>query len=442
MSKGWITAWGLGSVGFGGASLIVPLYLVDLGGDPVMLGVLAAVAAFVGVPGALIFGRIADKTGKRRSLVLSMLGLLAAMLLVIPATRSTGFVIVANGVIWFAFAASTPVVTLLAVADVAESEWSKQIAILNKYQGVGWAVGLLLGAIWTGAGAQFLTPETVLTSFFYVIAGCSIGGLIIGLRYFPPDSAVDTPASGTRIRRALRRADRFSVRAATFPFTPGRTDFRGLDIRRFVHRFTPNLALYFGGVFVFFAGFSAFFAPLPIFLSETGFSSNDIFLLYLINSLGAAVFFGAAGKLSARYDVTLVQAAGLLGRGVAIPSVALIGAAFGISTAGFWTVGAMFGLIGITWAVIAVTAGTLVTQLAPVTIRGEALGVYAALGALAGGVGSIIGGWLAATSYLLAFATAGGLVVAGAVVVFELRRRLAASNPPVATDNQSSVGSR
>lgn len=40
-------------MGLGGASLIVPLYVVELGGGPVTLGVLAAVAAVAGAPGTL-----------------------------------------------------------------------------------------------------------------------------------------------------------------------------------------------------------------------------------------------------------------------------------------------------------------------------------------------------------------------------------------------------
>lgn len=53
MSERWLPAWGLAALAFGGASLIVPLYVVELGGDAFALGVLFASASFVGVPGAL-----------------------------------------------------------------------------------------------------------------------------------------------------------------------------------------------------------------------------------------------------------------------------------------------------------------------------------------------------------------------------------------------------
>lgn len=429
MSKGWLYAWGLGSVALGGASLIVPLYVVALGGTPFTLGVLASVAAFVGVPGALVFGRLADRTGKRRLFVLAALAIVAVSLLFMPVLESIAVVVAANGAIWFAFAAATPVLTLFAVADASPGEWSDRIALLNKYQGIGWAAGLLLGAVWTGAADRFLSPEAVFDGFFVATGVCAGVGFLLGIETFPADpggSTVDDGEprlSGARLRRALRRADRFSVRTATFPFAPTRADFRGLHFRRLIERFTPELAIYYGAVFVFFTGFSGFFAPLPAFLTDTGFTAEEIFGLYLASSLASAVAFGSAGRLARRYDVGAFHAIGLLVRGAAIPAVALVGLLLGATPASLGVTAVVFAVIGLTWAVIAVTAGTLVTRLAPMTVRGEALGVYAALGAFAGGIGSVLGGWIAARGYLLAFGVAGGLVVVGAGVVLAIRRR-------------------
>jgi MFS family permease len=431
MAERWLYGWGLGSVALGGASLVVPLYVVELGGGPVALGVLAAIAAVVGVPAALGAGRIADRTGKRRAIVLAMLAVAAVGIAVVPLTDRVRPVILANGAIWFAFAAATPVLTLLAVADVPESAWSERIALLNQYQGVGWALGLLLGAVWTSVGERFLPTETVIRWLFVPLAAAAVLGLALGARTLPadPGPGSDGRVSGTRLRRAIRAADRFSVRSATFPFTVGRADFRGLHPRRFAERFTPTLALYFAAVFCFFAGFAAFFAPLPAFLTAVGFDSDGVFALYLINGLAAAALFGTAGRLTAGSDVVLLQVASLSTRAVALPAVALAGATLGATALGFGVAAVIFAVIGLTWAVIAVTAGTLVAQLAPLSIRGEALGTYAALGALAGGVGSVIGGWLAAVSYAVAFGTAGALVLLGAALVFTVRRRTASATP-------------
>jgi MFS family permease len=115
--------------------------------------------------------------------------------------------------------------------------------------------------------------------------------------------------------------------------------------------------------------------------------------------------------------------AGALGlRALAFPAVALAAGTVS-AVSGFGMLAALLAVVGATWAVIAVTASAVVTALAPRELRGEALGVYTALASVAGGLGSVLGGWLGARSYLLAFGVAGGLIAAGALLVAVRRVR-------------------
>ncbi|MFB6177998.1 MAG: MFS transporter, partial [Halobaculum sp.] len=84
MTDRWLYSWAVASVAAGAASLLVPLTLVRLGGSAFDLGLLASSAAFVGAPGAVVFGRIADKTGRRRPLVLGALAVMTGALAVLP----------------------------------------------------------------------------------------------------------------------------------------------------------------------------------------------------------------------------------------------------------------------------------------------------------------------------------------------------------------------
>lgn len=428
MARGWLYPWAIGSVAFGGASLLVPLYIIELGGDAFDLGLLAAVAAFIGVPGAIAIGRLADRHGRRRPYVLSTLLVVALTLGVIPLIGSIPMLIAANGAVWFAFAAAMPVMTLLAVDGTPAHAWSGEIARLNKYQGVGWAVGLGLGTVWTAGAAAIVDPIDAIRTCFIGLAALSLSGLLLGVRTFPADPAEVEPISGPRLRSALRTTDRFNVRAVTYPLTVARVDFGSLDPRRFISRFTPSLALYFVAILAMFTGFAAFFAPLPAFLTEVGLNTDQIFAMYLVSSVAAAVCFSAVGRLAAAVDVTILQASGLVLRGLAIPVVALVGIGLGSGPVGIGAFALVFTVIGVSWAVITVTAGTIVTTLTPVAVRGEALGLYAALTALAGGIGALVGGYIGAADFIVAFLVAGGLVVAGAAIVFSLRRSTPASH--------------
>jgi len=419
----WLYAWALGAMALGAASLLLPLYLIELGADPFLLGVLAASAAAAGAPGAFLFGRIADRTGRKRALVLGALSIIAIAMVVMPFTRSSAAVIAANVAVWFSFAAVSPVLTLLVVRGVEESAWQDRIAHLSSLQGWGWAGGLLLGALWTGIGEQYMRPIAAQRVLFFACAACTAGAAFGARLYLPTDPEMKTPTTD-RVRQAVLRARRLSLPGASFPFTPSRVF--GWSMRRFspqvlLDRFSLELVVYYGAVLLFFLGFTAFFAPLPIYLEGLGFGSGAIFWLYLVSSLGAAAYFLRAATLSQRYNDGVLQSSGLLARGLAIPAVALVGTVAGASTVGLVLETVLFLLIGVTWAIIAVTAATIVTRLAPAAIRGEALGTYAAVSAVAGGLGSLLGGALAQVSYVLAFMVAGGFVLLGALLVYRLR---------------------
>jgi MFS family permease len=228
-----------------------------------------------------------------------------------------------------------------------------------------------------------------------------------------------------------------NLQGASFPFTPGRVfewSMRRLNPKALLDRFSLELVVYYGAVLLFFLGFTSFFAPLPIYLEGIGFDTGTIFWLYLTSSLGAAAYFLRAATLSERYNDGSLQATGLLLRGLSIPSVAVVGTIAGASTIGLVFATGLFLLIGVTWAIIAVTAATIVTRLAPAAIRGEALGTYAAVSAMAGGLGSLLGGALAEVSFLLAFGISGTFVLLGAALVYRLRDTLE-DEPPTNVSN-------
>ncbi|MFB6129049.1 MAG: MFS transporter [Halorhabdus sp.] len=148
MTDRWLYPWALGSVAFGGASLLVPLYIVQLGASPVQLGLLASTAALVGAPGSILFGRLADRVDNRRPLVGLTLLTVAGSLAAIPLLSDITTIIAANAALWLVVASVVPVVTMIVVDATPESAWTRRIGRLNAFQGYGWAGGLVLaGAV-------------------------------------------------------------------------------------------------------------------------------------------------------------------------------------------------------------------------------------------------------------------------------------------------------
>jgi MFS family permease len=268
-------------------------------------------------------------------------------------------------------------------------------------------------------------PALAQRTLFFACAACGGGAVLLGARWLPDDPGAVDERRARRLSTAITRARRLPIRSATFPVGPGRVYWltRNVDPQALVDRLTPGLAGYFLAVVAVFTGFGVFWGPLPLYLTGQGYAEAVVFALYLVSSLGSAVSFAAAGRLASRHDPAALQTVGLAARGVLHPVVAVIGLVVPASVAATGLTGVVFALIGVAWALVAVTAATLVTRLSPASIRGEALGLYTALSGLASGVGSVLGGYLGARSFPLAFGVAGGLVALGALGTGLLWRR-------------------
>ncbi|WP_168219971.1 MFS transporter [Salarchaeum sp. JOR-1] len=415
----WLYAWGGANVAIGVASLLVPLYVVQLGGDAVALGVLWFATSMAMAPSSLAVGPITDQFGHQRTIVLVGFAGIAVAFAALPLLGSVAAVVVADAALWLFVAAVTPVFTTLVIADAPQHRWNGRIARLNKYQGYGWTVGLVLGSAWTLVVGEHLNPIETQRALLWLCAGIVLVCAVAAASALPTE-----PGTRGLRGRLRRRPSRRAVRSVFSPLLPGRVVSlaRSASPRDLLTGVSRPLLLYFAAVSVFFAGFSVFSAPLPDFLTNAGFGDDAVFALYVVSSLASAVFYVGAGELADRYDLRRLQSGALGLRAVVFPVVAAVGYAVQASTAaGLVAVAGLFALVGLSWAVIAVTANSLVARYAGPTNRGAALGLYTALSSAAGGVGGLLGGWLAsAYDYVSAFAVAALLVVAGAAVVLAL----------------------
>jgi len=437
---GWLYGWALGYAAVGAASLLVPLYAIDLGAGALVVSLIAATAAFAGVPGAIIWGRLVTRTRRRRPFILVALGLAAGVFLSLPFLASPWTVLLANAALWFVVAAAAPVLNVVVVEGYEPSEWTQRFGLLNHYQGYGWLVGLVAGGVWSSVAAdRFALPPLAAKRLFFVLgAVVTLGGVAVVLLRYPEPSKISDQRF-RRLSRRLRPIGGTTTRATwAVPFGLGRilwglrdlgferTNGRGRTARgtlsRLRSRFSGALLRYLLGATVFFAGFSAFFGPLPAYLVDAGYATDEVFGLFILSAAASAAAYAAAGTAAAKHEPFRLQAGALLFRAGAFPVVAVVGAAVA-PPVGLIVVGALFLAIGGSWAVIAVTATGLVSRLASDSVRAEALGVYTAAGSLGGGAGSVLGGAIAdGVGYLPAFVVAGGFVAVGLLVAASASR--------------------
>ena len=405
----------MGYAAVGAASLLVPLYALAIGGGALLVGLLAAAAAFAGVPGALVWGWLVTRVRRRRPFVLVSLGATALALVTMPLLDSPWALLVANSVLWFAVSAAAPVLNLVMVDGHPESVWSGRIAHLQSVQGYGWVAGLLLGMGWTVA-ATGLLGDAAPRPLFALLAMLAALGLGV-VRYWYPEP---TTLSTIRFLNVYRRMARGRWGAGRYllaiPYGPGRVYWalRSLRIGGVRRLSTAPLQRYLAAATLFSIGFAVFWAPMPAYLVAERYATVTVFGLFLAANLGSAVCYGPVGRLADQYDPRLLQTGALLARGILF----ILPAVLGTVALALPVLAGSFLLVGITWAVIAVTATGLVARLAPAPERGEALGLYAALASVGTGIGSVLGGWVAGTvGYVTTFALAGVVVVGGAALV-------------------------
>ena len=413
----WLVGWGLGYVAVGVASLLIPLYALSLGGGPLLVGVLASTAAFAGVPGALLWGWLAARTGRRRVFVLVALLATAGVLAVTPSVEEPGPLVAVNTLLWLVVSAASPVLNLLVVDGTPERGWEDRIGLLNAWQGYGWVGGLLVGSVWIPLATRVLGPAAARTWLFWVAALAAAAGAVLAARWLPRETTV-RPERLDRSSALLARIDRGAgryVRAVPFATTRLYWAIRSLGRGDRRARLPRRLRTYLLAVGVFSVGFSAFWGPLPAYLS-TAYVDEQVFWFFLASNVGSAAFFSRVGTWATVVGSDRLQAGALSARAVLFPAVALVVLAVGPPLE-LPLLLVLFGLIGLTWAVIGVTATGLVTRLAGPE-RGTALGIYAAVAGAGGGLGSLLGGWLAgAAGYLVTFGVAGALVLGSVLVV-------------------------
>lgn len=412
----WLVGWGIGYTAIGTISLLIPLYAISLGGTAFVVGIVASTAAFAGVPGALIWGWLADQTSHRAVFIVVALGATGLLIGSVPFVSSVWILIGVNSVVWFFVAAAAPVLTLLVVEGVSDDHWESRIALLNAYQGHGWVAGLILGAVWLPIGGRLFDPVSAQRLLFWGCSALSFIAIPITLRKLPRESTVsvmDIVDNPLFLGRIFRGGGRY-IRTVPFATTRLYWAVEGYRFGNYRVPFSRPLVVYLGVVLLFTTGFGVFWGPLPVFL-RSFLTDQRVFLLFLAANVASAVFYTRVGRWAAIQDTRALQTKALVARVVLFPLVGLVVIAVPASILLLVLVG-VFGSIGFTWAIIAVTATGLVTRLSG-DARGNGIGMYVAFTGLGGGIGGIVGGWLAESfGFYTVFGVASVLILGGTLV--------------------------
>jgi MFS family permease len=406
----------LSSLGF---SIVLPFLaplVLELGGNAVVLGALGALFWSAQLVGSAVLGLLSDRLGRKRVLLLSQLGAMAAWLLFLCAlsaprvhlfdvhNRVTGTFAIALPVVLIAIARITDglfdgsiSVANAYVADVADGERRK---VLYGRLGAASSLGFVVGPIFAGflarsdAGARLVV---VLALVFSAIAALLIWRRLPALPP-RPGTALDVARSGGV--RAHKPLGGGCPEAVCHPRWRVRTILAIPELR-------PLIALY----FVIYLAFSMFVAVLPVHaLVDVGCSVPMFGFLYATIALALA---GAEAlilpTLARRLASHVIGAAGC---------IVLVGAYLAMSSssrAGLLAGGVLYGLgNGVMWP----SYLTMLSHTGPADAQGAVQGVGSSTGSLASIVGTVAGGLLFVAAGVVTFyAAATAAAIASALFI-------------------------
>lgn len=299
-----------------------------------------------------------------------------------------GLTMTSNLVLWtllvlvagFGVGAVATVAPLFVVDFTAQDEWEPRIGWLQSFNGAGQLIGLLIvGAVAAGT----------LAYGFWLAAACSLLAVAVGQVGLP----VDGHRQHDRLPRLAWSEAMRAVQPA--PATGGLLQhshhLQEAALRRLpatgLSAFTLFL-LAWGAVNL---GVAPFFAYYPLMMSQSyGVAPTTTAWLYALAAAVGIGLFTYSGRMAKRFGPRQVFRVGLATRGLGFAVLGVLGF-FPMFLGSYVAAISAFVVAMLAWPVLSVAGTGLAARLTPVG-EGAAMGMLAAVGAVATVVGSFAGG--------------------------------------------------
>ncbi len=392
----WFFAYLPLAISDGIATPLIPLLaLQEFGASAFVVTIIVGASAMSQVPFTILWGNLSDRVAHRKFfLVGSFLATgISIVFIAIASTLSSYFWL--NVVEGLASAASAPIGTMLLLETRQKRWWPQDIGLFGLISGIGTTAGLAVGILWLFV-VGFHQPVVRAMQGLLVLSGL-LALLAAGIAWAwieEPSVRLERRSLADLVnlhRGVVERIRHFRSRVLNVVDltrgSPGRLPRREI--------------LFLAALGVMCVGFDMFYGPFPVFLWETArFSDAGVFVAYLAASAASTALFYHSGLAVELHSPKRLFLESLGGRVLLVllflwtPVYVLFG--LGSPALLAW-VSLLNALMGVSWAFVSTASTLFLIRLVGRTGRGQALGLYNAVGGAGGLLGTLLGGWMFVT---------------------------------------------
>jgi MFS family permease len=377
------------NIATGPVGTFVQLYVLELRGTVIDIGLAITLFNAVSIPAAMVWGFVTDRIHKRRPIVILCYLAVAGTLVAFLSTRSIYGVEGLYAVFSFVSAAAATPLNLLIMETQPKSRWAVVFSQFSMVSSSGSTIGLLLGVVW----ADFFPLHLIVVA----LALLSLMSAVLSVLMIKEPKYVFERDMIVMVRRSLY--ERLLILPLFFLKIPQAMDFRRF-FKGLRNEMTRDPQILYISIFVFYLASGIFNTSLVPSLYGANLSKSQVFLVSLVATLIQAAAFRYAGPYMERRNPRDTAVSGLVLR-------ALSYAMFGVSVFFLTGVGYLASALvlyplgaGIAYAAYWTASNIMIFNMLGHSNKGSFLGVYSAVVGLATMLGSFISGY---TSFYLGY---------------------------------------
>lgn len=297
-----------------GLNIVIPLYIIFLGGGIVEISIIVALQYGASALGSIFWGKVIDRSRVKRGILLASFSAILLCCLWLYLTNTVAWLFIISPIIGFFVVGKNPVTDILVIQSVQRSYWSWLFVRTSIVSSFGGLLALIIGTAWS---FYFdLGP-------YFLICAISSGIAIL----------LSVHVRGAEFH-AERRSVAYSISALRLSFShfhliftriPELYDYKHI-ITIFRGKISHEIGLLFLSNLLFYLGSNIYFTAFTPFLKTHGFSDSAVFLLYLSQTATMITMYFLVPKIIARIgeekSTTMsfpIRIAAILIAGLAIP---------------------------------------------------------------------------------------------------------------------------